>query len=299
MGFDPRRWSADPSPSRRVSANLDALLEENLALRRELQRLRSRLDQLERQSRAGIGRSWREPPAASADPPPPPAQPRVTAAQVQRWGESLARQSGWRDLRLGRESEGLRGLILDLNRRSLHPQLSLEQRLDRLAPGLGHDLQAALAGPPTRWRFAVLAAFALYGVSALEWLEDDPRRVVADLRLQLQRLERGGGPGGRSRRTRSDRRSTDRGGDRAAEGGAERQASRDAGQGGAAGGRAAEAAADPRRAEAYRVLGLAWGASRQAIKAAHRRLVKQHHPDLGGRPEDFHRVNEAYQRLLA
>jgi curved DNA-binding protein CbpA len=47
------------------------------------------------------------------------------------------------------------------------------------------------------------------------------------------------------------------------------------------------------------VLGLRWGASRDAIKAAHRRLVKQHHPDLGGSAEAFRRVNEAYQQLVA
>ena len=50
--------------------------------------------------------------------------------------------------------------------------------------------------------------------------------------------------------------------------------------------------------EAYQLLGLAWGASREAIKNAHRRLVKQHHPDLGGTAEAFRRVN-ALQLLLA
>jgi DnaJ-domain-containing protein 1 len=56
--------------------------------------------------------------------------------------------------------------------------------------------------------------------------------------------------------------------------------------------------ADPRRADAYRRLGLAWGASREAIKKAHRRLVKQHHPDVGGEAEAFRRVNDAYQLLM-
>jgi curved DNA-binding protein CbpA len=51
--------------------------------------------------------------------------------------------------------------------------------------------------------------------------------------------------------------------------------------------------------EALRVLGLEWGASKQAIKQAHRRLVKLHHPDLGGSAEAFRRVSEAYQRLVA
>lgn len=56
---------------------------------------------------------------------------------------------------------------------------------------------------------------------------------------------------------------------------------------------------DPRRAAAYQQLGLAWGASRDAIKKAHRRLVKQHHPDVGGEAEAFRRVNDAYQLLMA
>ena len=50
---------------------------------------------------------------------------------------------------------------------------------------------------------------------------------------------------------------------------------------------------------ALSVLGLEWGASKQAIKQAHRRLVKQHHPDVGGTAEAFRRVNDAYQFLVA
>ena len=54
---------------------------------------------------------------------------------------------------------------------------------------------------------------------------------------------------------------------------------------------------DP-RADALAVLGLDPGASAVAIKRAHRRLVKQHHPDMGGSAEAFRRVNEAYQQLM-
>jgi curved DNA-binding protein CbpA len=50
---------------------------------------------------------------------------------------------------------------------------------------------------------------------------------------------------------------------------------------------------------ALETLGLAWGASRASIKAAHRRLVKQHHPDMGGDAESFRLVNDAYQLLIA
>lgn len=51
-------------------------------------------------------------------------------------------------------------------------------------------------------------------------------------------------------------------------------------------------------AEAYALLGLAAGASPAAVKTAHRRLMKQHHPDHGGSPEMAARLNAARDRLL-
>ncbi len=59
------------------------------------------------------------------------------------------------------------------------------------------------------------------------------------------------------------------------------------------------AGGDRRQLAALETLGLAWGASRASIKAAHRRLVKQHHPDMGGDAESFRLVNDAYQMLIA
>ena len=53
------------------------------------------------------------------------------------------------------------------------------------------------------------------------------------------------------------------------------------------------------RAEALIVLELCHGASLAAVKAAHRRLVKCHHPDMGGDAEAFRRINAAYQLLIA
>ena len=271
MGFDPRQWPAAGPQPRRVTINVDALLAENDALRRELAQLRRRLALLERT------------PRSTPDP-----QPRVTAEQVRHWGEALAAQSGWRELRLGTAGSGLQGVLDDLNQRSFQRGLSLEQRLDRLAPGLGRDLVQALgAGPPNRKRLAIQAAFALYGLSASEWLDDDPRRVVMELRQRQQQLERDDTQHQRGRRTSSDRRRTDRSDSDTRD--RQHRASANA----------AAADGDPRRLAALRVLGLEWGASRQAIKAAHRRLVKQHHPDMGGRAEDFHRINDAYQLLVA
>lgn len=259
MGFDPRRWSSDSRHQSRVTSNVDALLAENESLRRELRQLRRRLELLEQRSARTT--TWEEP---TADP------PRVSRAQAEQWGEQLALQKGWGQLRLS----GLETLIDALNRSSFHPQLTLQQRLDRLLPRLGHDLLRAVSGPLTKKRCAVLAAFALYGVSAIEWLDADPQRVVSELRQRQERT-----PGGR--RTRSDRRSSDR---------------RSESNGSAS---SSHGSRDPLQLEALRVLGLEWGASRQAIKQAHRRLVKLHHPDLGGSAEAFRRVSEAYQRLVA
>ena len=186
MGFDPRRWSAELRPQQRVTSNVDALLQENEALRREVRQLRRQLEHLRQ--------PWRR----QTQPPP---QARVSSAQVERWGAALAEQKGWSVLR----QSGLEELIEQLNRSSFLPQLNLQQRLDHLVPGLGRDLYAATASPLNKKRCAVLAAFALYGVSAIEWLDDDPQRVVLELR-QRQRTSNHNN----NRRTRSDQRRTDR-----------------------------------------------------------------------------------------
>jgi len=182
---------------------------------------------------------------------------------VQAWGRSLAQQPGWTELR----QRGLESLLDQINRSSFPAQLTLEQRLDRLVPGLGTDLIAAVGDTPNNQTTAVLAAFALFGVRASEWLDEDPRRVVEQLR---QRQDQSGSKR-QGRRTRTDQRQTDR---------------QDYGY-----------ARDPRSA-ALKVLGLDANASLAEIKQAHRKLVKQHHPDLGGSAEAFRRVNEAYQALV-
>lgn len=47
----------------------------------------------------------------------------------------------------------------------------------------------------------------------------------------------------------------------------------------------------------YRVLGIQYGATKEEIKSAYRRLAKIHHPDAGGSNEDFVRLKEAYDVL--
>jgi hypothetical protein len=50
--------------------------------------------------------------------------------------------------------------------------------------------------------------------------------------------------------------------------------------------------------EAYEALGLRSGASTQDIIQAHRRLMKERHPDHGGTTDDAARINQAKDRLL-
>jgi hypothetical protein len=45
----------------------------------------------------------------------------------------------------------------------------------------------------------------------------------------------------------------------------------------------------------WTVLEVELGASRAEIDAAYRAQLKRHHPDVGGTPEQFHAVQEAYQ----
>ena len=255
MGFDPRQWSSasQASQRQRVTSNVESLLVENDALRHEVRRLRAEVERLRsrqyREHRSQAADSFDDTPSVSG----------ITASQIDAWGQSLSQQVGWGSLRL----RCLSVLIERLNRNSFHPHLNLYQRLDRLMPGFGRELSAAMTGALTKKRAAVLAAFAFYGVRANEWLNEDPQRVVQEL-LNRQESTRSG------RRTRSDRRSTDR----------KRPGPTDA------------------RSIAYETLELELGASLQEIKQAHRRLVKQHHPDLGGSAEAFCQINEAYQLLL-
>lgn len=47
----------------------------------------------------------------------------------------------------------------------------------------------------------------------------------------------------------------------------------------------------------YQTLGVSKNATEQEIKSAFRQLAKQHHPDIGGDPEVFKHINEAYTVL--
>ena len=267
MGFDPRRWSSAAGPHRRqtVTSNVDALLAENDSLRRQVLQLKRQLDVLRQ-------RSWSQHPSRQQHSSDAPRQqqrettPSVSTDQIERWGEALAHQQGWTTLRLNE----LEHLIDALNRASFHPHLNLQQRLDRLMPGLGADLFAGTLKPLTKKRCAVLAAFALYGIRSREWLDEDPQRVVFELKNRQRRSQK-------SRRTRSDQRASDRNYQSYGEGNKSTEIS---------------------IIEALRVLGLKHGASQDSIKKSYRRLVKQHHPDLGGSADQFRKVNEAYQQLI-
>jgi hypothetical protein len=269
MGFDPRRWQRPPQ-GRPITANVDALLAENDALRQEVWALRQQLELLRDRGASRVSSG---------------AAPGVTAERVKRWCEAMERHPAWGTLRLGPPG-GLRGLVEELRRHWWNPTLSLEEELDRQVPGLGAELAIALRGPHSRGRWAVRAAFALYGPRAVEWLSEDPLRVVVELGQRVERLDR---RQGQRRGTRTANHSQGPGRDRDPAGAAGTKAG-----GGAGGG----PSVDPRRLQALRLLGLEAGATPQAIKRAYWRLAKAHHPDLGGDPEAFHRLEAAYRLLV-
>jgi hypothetical protein len=294
-------------------------------------------------------RSWRSGPEVTSG-----AAPGITPQLVRQWAEALSSHPRWRELRLGSRLEGdpaaggclelgLQALLDDLRSRSHNPALELEDALDRRSPGLGAELRWALAGPASRVKAAVRAAFALHGPRAADRLSDDPQAVVEELLAGIARLEAQVRQEAQTRREQTERQqawwrqqdgrrpggrswgdsgvgganaeageagsggSRDAGSSRAWSAGSD-GSRRSSGSGAAPGAEAGEgrssqngrhAAPDRQRDEALAILELAWGASQAAVKAAHRRLVKRHHPDMGGDAESFRRINDAYQLLIA
>ncbi len=270
MGFDPRSGERTGArqPSRGVvTSNVDTLLAENDALRREVRRLRMLLQEQQ------MGRAQHDRTVTGG------GHHGITAEQVERWGQAMARHPRWQALRIGPPG-GLRGLVEDRRRRSWNPQLSLEQELEHRSPGLGVELAEALRGPHSRVRWAVRAAFALHGVRAAEWLSDAPLRLVDDLLRLIPRPRTSG--------TRTENHSQSQQ--------SQRQQSQSQ-QSQKQWGSQARSDRDPRRA-ALRLLGLEPGASIAAIKRAYRQLAKAHHPDVGGDVAAFHRLDAAYRLLI-
>jgi DnaJ-domain-containing protein 1 len=243
----------------RVTRNLDALLLENQALRQEVAALREELRRVRARGRLD-GVTGAGPRVTTG------MAPGITAEQVREWLELLARQPGWSRLRV----EALKALLAA--QRGAEARGDLEDELDRRSPGLGTDLRRALRGHTGKGKHVLRAAFARYGVRAPEWLNADPRRVIDDLLADLDDLE-----------TRQQRAQQSR---------AQQNHEREPPPPRRAWG------SDP-RAEALRILGLSPGASLREVKAAHRRLVKRHHPDAGGEVDAFRRIDAAYLQLIS
>jgi hypothetical protein len=169
--------------------------------------------------------------------------------------------------------EGLLALGAHCHARGHDPTLPLEQALERRSPGLGQELAWALRGARSRARLAVRAVFALHGTRAPDLLDRNPQGLVDELLVAL-----GLGPRQADRRSHGQSHGH-------SHGHSHRQ-------------RFSDRPRDSRE-EALAVLGLERGASRDAVKAAHRRLVKRHHPDMGGEVEAFRRIDAAYRLLIA
>ncbi|MEI6616687.1 MAG: J domain-containing protein [Cyanobium sp. ELA507] len=321
---------------RAVTTNLDAVLLENEALRHQVRLLREELALLQRSRSADAqahshaqnqaqpaadfagrphprqgARSWRSGPGVTTG-----AAPGITPQLVRQWAEALSSHPRWRELRLGSRLEGdpavagslelgLQALLDDLRSRSHNPALELEDALDRRSPGLGAELRWVLAGPASRVKAAVRAAFALHGPRAADRLSADPQAVVEELLAAIARLEVQTRQEAQARREQAERQQAWwRQQDGRRPGGARGSSGPGAAPGAGAGeGRSSQhgrqAAPDRQRVEALGILELSWGAPLAAVKAAHRRLVKRHHPDMGGDAESFRRINDAYQLLIA
>ena len=48
----------------------------------------------------------------------------------------------------------------------------------------------------------------------------------------------------------------------------------------------------------YQVLGLHSGAHIRVVKAAYKQLAQEHHPDHGGDPKEFKKIQEAYDKIV-
>jgi hypothetical protein len=72
----------------------------------------------------------------------------------------------------------------------------------------------------------------------------------------------------------------------------------DAGQGEGSGRSSRRSSSDMTEQEAYQTLGLRADATRDDIARAHRRLMKERHPDHGGTTDDAARVNQAKDILM-
>lgn len=49
---------------------------------------------------------------------------------------------------------------------------------------------------------------------------------------------------------------------------------------------------------AYSVLGISVDASPRDIQLAYKRALRRAHPDMGGSPEEFQRVQDAYKSIM-
>lgn len=146
--------------------------------------------------------------------------------------------------------------------------LALDYILDQQHPGLGASLKALTKGLNGRLPLVIRAAFLLHKQEAVAKLTNKPEAVLKHI---LKECKRAGAPAQRQREEMFARMF-------------EQLLDRQLQQLG-------------HQPQARQVLGVAPDATADEIKQAYRQLARQHHPDAGGDPEQFHRIQQAYELL--
>jgi hypothetical protein len=134
--------------------------------------------------------------------------------------------------------------------------------LNQRQPGLGDSFTALTKGLRGRLPVVIEASFLLWGDRAVAMLSTDPVQVVKTLRAEVRRASKATWAASWQFLTDLQK-------------------------------------AKAVQPQARQALGVGPDATADEIKQAYRQLARQHHPDAGGDPEQFHRIQQAYEALAS